>query len=352
MEARGLTSKSVRTMFYGVKKWLEANDVDAKDLQGIDLPKSNITKTFDRAPTREELQKLLTYPSIRGRTVIEMAVSTGLRLSTLLSLRWKDITFEKEYIMINVQPEEGRKTTRAFFTFMTPEARNVLLEYKAFLERKGRKVDGENFVIANDKYKDERLTASSIQMFWERLLRTAGLAEKSHMYHVLHFHTLRKFFKTACTNAGCKREYTEFWMGHTGQGLDDSYNRFTIKEHLEEYRKAIPHLSITEAPTMLTRESLQKEIIRNMPDELLAPLAEKYNMSIERLRNVMALRGKKRDEETSEITNPTDFKKKKEPCENDKCQKLIEEKELETHIKDGWHFVATLPSGKILVSNE
>jgi integrase len=360
IEERKLSPKSVRTMFYGIKKWLEANDIDisslekgdtAKKQKKIELPKSTITKTFDRAPTREELQKLLTFTNIRGKTVIEIATSSGLRLSTLLSLKWKDIVFEKDYTMINVQVQMGRKSTRDFCTFITPECRNVLLEYKRYLERKGRKVEPENYVIANDKYYDTKLGACSIQMFWERLLRTAGLAEKTNNFHVLHFHVLRKFFKTACTNANCRREYIEYWMGHSGEGLDSVYDRFTPEDHVAQYTKAISNLSITEAPITISKENLQRELIMSLPDAFFEEQARKNNMTVRQLRNILAYTKKKIEEEPEGLKNVMDFTRRKEPKNKD-CQRIIEESALEAYIQDGWHVVTVLHSGKILVSNE
>ncbi len=351
MEKREFTSKSARTMFYGVAKWLEANGVDISPLERINLPKSTITKTFDRSPTREELQKLLAFTDIRGRALVETAISSGLRVNTLLGLKWKDMNFEQEYAMIKVEPEQGRKSTRPFRTFITPEARKTLIAYKEFLQRKGKKTENENFVFANELYVGDRLSTSSSQMFWTRLLKTAGLAEKSEKYHVLHFHTLRKFFKTACTNAGCRREFIESWMGHSGEGLDDVYLKATDKEHFEQYRLAIPHLSVTETPSLIPREQLQKEVLNALPREFFEPLAQKHGLTVDELVNRLQNRKRALDtEEPKGIENPTALIKKKKETED--CQRIVSETELTEYLAKGWHFVSTLPSGKILVSNE
>ena len=51
-----------------------------------------------------------------------------------------------------------------------------------------------------------------------------------------------------CTNAGVKTPYIEFWMGHTGRYLEDAYFRGQIQDHVEEYRRAIPFLTIMGPP--------------------------------------------------------------------------------------------------------
>jgi hypothetical protein len=327
--------------------------VDVSGLNRIDLPKASITKTFDRAPTKEELQKILTFADIRGKALAEIAVASGLRLGTILSLRWKDITFEQDYTTINIEPEEGRKTSHAFFTFLTPEAKRILLEYKQFRERQGETVNAESFVIGNRKRPNESLSVAAAQIYWERLLETAGLHDITHKYHVLHFHVLRKFFKTACTNAGVRREFIEYWMGHVDEGLDDSYFRASVKEHLEQYRSTIPYLSIVEAPTLISREQLQKEVLTALPKELLEPLAQKHGLSVDQLRNILAKRGSsKGTEETEErgLENIMDVIRAEKDSED--CQKIVSEEELPKFLAQKWKVVTTLPSGKIVITNE
>jgi len=59
-------------------------------------------------------------------------------------------------------------------------------------------------------------------------------------------HTLRKYFETQCTNAGVKTTYGEFWMGHIGRHLAESYFRGEVETH-KEYKKAVPYLSVLAA---------------------------------------------------------------------------------------------------------
>lgn len=56
-----------------------------------------------------------------------------------------------------------------------------------------------------------------------------------------------------------KTTYREFWMGHTGRNLEESYFRGEVETHLAEYRKAIPYLSIS-APDTQELTSLAEKI--------------------------------------------------------------------------------------------
>jgi integrase len=340
MEKKGYTAKTVRALFYGVKFWLETNDVNISELNKIELPSSSITKTFDRSPTRTELEKLLTFADIRGKALIEIAVSSGLRLDTILSLTWKD--YNEKDLMIKVEPSEGRKSGKPFFTFITPEASKTLNEYKEWRIRQGETLTEDSYLIANYTNPHKKLIPNSVQVFWTRLLKQAGLTEKSHKYHVLHFHVLRKFFKTACTNSNIRREYIEFWMGHSGLGMDDSYFRASIQDHKREYQKAIPQLSITEAQKEMDALQIAKQQALTSLRIALTPEAYKQL-------EPLILQAKSTEAINETLDKIRSENKHRETID---CQKIVSENELEAWLKKGFRFVSVLPSGKILISNE
>jgi hypothetical protein len=125
--------------------------------------------------------------------------------------------------------------------------------------------------------------ADVLQRSWTRLLKKAGLDKKSGKWHELHFHTLRKYFETQRINAGVRRPYIEFWLGHKGEYLDDSYFRANLQEHLTEYTKAIPYLSILETPK-ISEEERRKRTILDIASMLFRDQPEKY----ERIKNILA----------------------------------------------------------------
>ena len=68
-----------------------------------------------------------------------------------------------------------------------------------------------------------RSVARAFEYRWKIMLKKTGPAERSHRWFKLHLHTLRKFFRTNCV--GVDSSYREFWMGHKGGYLDESYFR-------------------------------------------------------------------------------------------------------------------------------
>ncbi|MCJ7469622.1 tyrosine-type recombinase/integrase, partial [Candidatus Bathyarchaeota archaeon] len=282
MKERKLASKTVRLMFAGLKFWLDANNVKTDKLKKIVLPRSTDVKTEDRKPTKEELKQILSFANIRDKALIEIATSSGLRVNTIADLKMHDIQWnpsesktedENEPAMLTVDPAMGRKTTRKFFTFITPEATHCLKEYIAWRKRQKENITPDSYMIGSvyiaDKDKKtghatpfgQAVTGDTLAKTWVRLLENAGLDQKSYKWHELHFHTLRKFFKSECVNAGIKNQYIEFWMGHSGGYLDSSYFRESLKEHIAEYQKAISHLCIYETTTMSDLEKRKQNLI-------------------------------------------------------------------------------------------
>ncbi|MGB9854791.1 MAG: tyrosine-type recombinase/integrase [Candidatus Bathyarchaeales archaeon] len=246
---------TVRTFVFGVKKWLELNDVKV-DWNKIQLPTSAAIVESDRAPTREELKTLLTHASSsRDRATILILASSGLRIGTLLSLKVGDILWDfPDVACIKVERQRGRKFVgkrgvaqgKVYYTFITPEAREELKKYLEERKRAGEKISDESPLIGDVYHRGKSINVLDFERVWARLLRRAGLAEKSNRWYKLHIHTLRKFFRSNCI--GVDPSYREHWMGHKGGYLDESYFKAEIDKHLAEYRKAIPHLTIISTP--------------------------------------------------------------------------------------------------------
>ena len=350
-----------------VKKWLQVNGVEA-DFDRVVLPTGSYGVVDDRAPTREELKRLLNVADLRDRVLILIAISSGLRIGTILSLKFGDVDFNyPDVAKITVRNVRGRGRKlkgrgRTFFTFITPEAKRALLEYKEYRERLGEKITDDSplitssFGVTKKELLGKPINVNSYRIAWNRLLRKAGLTGKSGGWFELHFHTLRKFFSSQCINAGVKSAFKEFWMGHKGAYLDDSYFRASEEDHLREYRKAIPYLSVYEAPVLVSKENLRKEVLSALLEagepEFLKPIAEKYGISVETLKNLLFKIKAEAESKKSMAPPMMTIKKRVDKAEtedSEDCQKIVSEDELPAYLKCGWKVQAVLPSGKIVI---
>jgi len=363
MEKYGNTATT--SMFKGVKRWLNLNKTDI-DWRNIILP-SVTRKIEDRAPTKAELKRLLSVANIRDKAFILVACSTGLRANTLRTLTFGDVNFDypdvakirvnKEYEVNGKTVRSGRKIMRGknfYVTFITPEAKKALLDYKKYREEQGEEITESSplFTSVTKQNRGQMLNRTYISVHWGRLLKKAHLHKKSKSWHVLHLHTLKKFCETNLINAGVKPSYREFWLGHKGLYLESSYFKGEEQEHLKEYRKAIPHLSIIEAPT-LSKEDVRKQIAESIPDEILQKVADERGETLQQLKLDMAF-GKPETQKIEEKPY-TELehveRKRKYPKKEEDCQKLIEETELKEYLAKGYRFVSVLPSGKIVVED-
>ena len=121
-----MSHSTVRGYTFGLKKWFELNGLTV-DWKKIELPTATETSENDRAPTKDELKKLLNQASRdRDRFVIYAETSSGLRIGTLLSLKIGDVDLSyPDVARLTVERKRGRKFSsrgrgagRFFVSFM------------------------------------------------------------------------------------------------------------------------------------------------------------------------------------------------------------------------------------------
>ena len=285
LEDLGLSHSSVRHYVFGVKKWFALNGVKM-NFAKIEMPTATATVERDRAPTKEELKTLLNHASSsRDRFAIFALSSSGLRIGTFLSLKIGDVDMSPpDVAIVRVEKAKGRKFSskrargagRLFVTFFSPEAKKAMTQYLRERESVGERLTAQSPLITEYTYSGEFISKQAFSQVWNRLLKRAGLNEKSHIFHVLHLHTLRKYFRSNCV--GVDASYREKWMGHKGLYLDESYFRAEESLHLAEYRKAVPHLAIYAQPTNMEKIRAQAMMdfakIQGYDEEKLRKLEE------------------------------------------------------------------------------
>ncbi len=254
LDVKEYGNKTVNMYVMGVKKWTDSNRVKIPwDM--VQLPSTHVTKEEDRAPTDEELKKLLDHcPQIKYRAFILAMISSGLRVGTFLSLRWGDVDLETypDVGFAMIRREAGRKfgsrgrrssTPRNLYvTWFSTEAREALLEYKRFREARGELIEPESPLMNSDADWSQALSYSGLHDRWQWILERAGLTMRRGRFYVLHINTLRKWFRSNCV--GVDASYREMWMGHKGGYLDASYFRAEQEKQVAEYRKVLPYLSV------------------------------------------------------------------------------------------------------------
>jgi integrase len=233
----------------------------------------------DRAPTREEIQRLLEYPDRRIKPIVYTMISSGIRIGAWEFLKWKHVKpFHNEkgevvaakLIVYAKEPDE-------YYSFITPEAYTSLKDWMDFRASYGETISGESWLMrdvwqttnVNSWAKlglataPKRLKSSGVKRLLERGLWEQGVreplkeGERRHEWKAAH--GFRKFFKTHAEQV-MKPINVEITMGHS-IGVSASYYRPTESEVLQDYLHAIDLLIISNDKMALTKEvaELQKK---------------------------------------------------------------------------------------------
>ena len=262
VEKNEITAATLSNFVKSIKLFCEMCDIHIhwkKITRG--LPRPRMTAN-DRAPTVEELRRLIEYPDRRIKPIIYTMASSGIRLGAWDYLRWKHITplsnetGELSAAKIIVYAGDSEE----YYTFITPEAYLSLKDWMEFRSKYGEKISGDSWVMrdiwqtSNIKYgakfglatNPKKLKSSGIKRLIEQALWEQGLrfklqpGVKRHEWKAAH--GLRKFYKTR-TEQTMKPINVELTMGHN-IGLSACYYKPTEKEIMDDYLKAVNSLTI------------------------------------------------------------------------------------------------------------
>ena len=329
---------SLRNRLSAVKKFLAINDFEldnAKMRVKVDLPRYHAV-TADRVPTPEELRSVLTHMDARGKTLVTMLASSGMRVGEFLTLRVKDIDLSKNPATIHLRAEVT-KDRQQRYCFISDEAATFL---KDFL--RDRVDNPGDYIFPTSTRGQEHKTGNLPMSYWNAdhifslALKNAGLAVKDdHGRDTIHIHCLRKFFFTQMLQP-LGRDIAEALMGHK-LFLDSAYRRYTEDQMREFYLKGMDAVTI-----MLRKKGMsQDEIKQSFRREILMQVAGYSEDEVNKL-DLSSIKDEDlqkmvRERLLGAMTN------------NGHKQKVIPMSELKTHIGQGWEYIAQLPDSEVVV---
>ncbi len=214
-----ITSGTLRNYVKAVKLFCRMIRISvAWDIITRSLPKVK-QYSNDRIPTVEEIKRLIEYPDRRIKLVVLVSVSTGIRVGAWDYMKWKHITpitsdngvlLAAKLVVYPGEPEE-------YFTFMTPEAYNAVVEWMGFRGSFGEEITGESWVLRNTWQKvkpryshriglakyPKQFKSTGVKTLVGRALQIQGIRPKlnirngvkKHDWKTLH--GFRKFFNTS-----------------------------------------------------------------------------------------------------------------------------------------------------------
>jgi integrase len=268
----------------------------------------------DRAPTKEEIQRLIEYPDRRIKPVVYTMISSGIRIGAWDSLKWKHVKLlqnengEIVAAKLTVYDNDAEK----YYSFITPEAYRALKDWIDFRASYGETITDESWLMrdiwqtSNTAYwakvglatAPKKLKSSGIKRLIERALWEQGVreplkkGERRHEWKAAH--GFRKFYKTHAEQI-MKPINVEITMGHS-IGISASYYRPTEREVLEDYLKAVALLTINTDSLLLCRQ-IDDLTVKNQNNEYLirAKLQEKDDALVTLSDQVMRLMAEVQD---------------------------------------------------------
>ena len=301
---------------------------------------------------KESLRKLWnnTY-NPRDRALITFVCSTAIAKETLSQIKWKHLEENWENVdlpCVNLPSSLikghgiGKYKNVRQITFLIPEAKRDLINYKEWLERNmGRSVTPEDNVFRETYAPYKPATYASFGFLIWTLSKRAGVP--------FSWHDARRWVNTALEQIGISPNWARKIRGRMVRGEESPYSQPVIDQLREKFREAVPLLEFTSETSPVSKETLRGEVMKALEEEKLKEIAAKYHVPIEQVRTAMRSKADDWEKLLAKKKTATDGGN----CSNGQhCQKIVNEDELPKLLTAGWRFIATLPSGKIVVSNE
>ncbi len=186
------------------------------------LQESEAKRLIEHAP--ETAQTAATPAMARDRAILEVLYSSGLRVSELVGLDWRDV--DDELGMLTVRAGKGAKDR------VVPVGEPALDALKAWRVVMPIAADPNAPVITN--LRGTRLTTRSVEKIVAQRIIDAGLTSS------VTPHGLRHSFATHMLNAGADLRAIQEMLGHASLATTQRYTHVSVNHLKEVYRRAHP----------------------------------------------------------------------------------------------------------------
>ncbi len=185
------------------------------------LQENEVRRLIERAP---EVPERETAAELRDRAILETLYSSGLRVSELVGLNWRDI--DEEIGMVTVRAGKGNKDR------VVPIGEPALEALKAWRRAMPVAWEIDGPVITN--LRGGRLTTRSVENIVARRITEEEIGKP------ITPHGLRHCFATHLLNNGADLRSIQEMLGHVSLTTTQRYTHLSVKRLKEVYRRAHP----------------------------------------------------------------------------------------------------------------
>ncbi len=324
-----------------VKSFFRWNYRDLAKASGVvDLVK---VKPYN-ALTKEGLRKLWNRAfNLRDKALITFVNSTAIAKETLTQLTWGHLEENwenKDFPCVNIESEilkgHGRGKYKGVrqITFLTPEAKRDLINYKEWMEspqKLGRKLTLQDHIWLETCKPYRPISYDTFGKLITTISDNAGVS--------FSWHDARRWVNTALEGISISVNWARKIRGRKVKGEEAPYSQPAIEQLRAKYREAVAILEFTtEGP------AVSKEV-----EELRAKFEEfKKTLTPEELET--GRRAGVQFRKNVGKAEPDD--EKPDDCPDGHCDAeflQIPEAQLLAHLKDGWEIVKELSDGDVIV---
>jgi hypothetical protein len=281
----------------------------------------------------------------RDRALITFTWSTAVARETLTKMQWRHLEPDwqtQEFPHLSL-PDKllkghglGRYRNVEQHTFLTPEAKRDLIDYKDWLERvKLLKLTADSAVFMELHAPYKAIGYTSMSKIATVLSRRSGVP--------FSWHDARRYVETALEETKINPNWARKIRGRKVKGEEAPYSRPAVEQLRKAYSEAVPLLEFTQQTQLVELQKRQAEI-----EEIVSGLTaeqkekmEKYGLRIEkRLGSMLKKRLSRRPKKLRTATNGGDCSERFEQ---------INETQLLAYLESGWKLVHRLASGEVIV---
>ena len=272
VERKEIAAGTLKNYVKVIKLFCQMNEIENLVLWKkikIGMPKVK-EQADDRAPTLEEIRKLIEYPDIRIKPIVFTMVSSGIRIGAWDYLKWKHIIpIERDGKIVAAKIIVYAGEPEQYFSFITREAYNSLKEWMDYRASYGERISGNSWLMrdiwqkTHHRYshriglaaEPEQLKSTAIKNMISSMWQVVGVrnqldqGQKRHEFKGLH--GFRKFFETHCQLV-MNHNNIKMLMAHS-LGESGNYHRPTETQLLDDYLKAVDSLTVNQENRLFKR---------------------------------------------------------------------------------------------------
>lgn len=299
-----------------------------------------LTKVFPyRRHTKEELVRMhRAAQNPRDRALITFVWSSAIARDSLTRLTWGNLEqgwTDKQVPSISLSSEIikghgiGRYKGVEQHTFLTPEAKRDLIDYRLWLLHTKKVTSDNSEPIFRDLHPPYgAITGMSLNKIAGMLSRRSGVK--------FGWHDGRRYVETALEQININPNWARKIRGRKVKGEEAPYSRPAVEQLRSKYLEAVPLLEFTQ-PTQLMELQKRQEVVERLTSKLVngQPLSAEDNDNIKRYSIKLVQQATQRTRHNGGQVD-CDFE---EICET----------QLLSYLQAGWTIVHKLSDGQVIV---